>query len=230
MQVALIDNDTQQRAQIAQMLEADGWSCRVFDSLDRLASHLKTGSIDLLVYHWQPAADGLRALRAARHATSLLPVLLVASQAAEEELAASLADGLTDFIAKPVRKSDLLLRMRVLAGRANPARLLSSVLEFGDFRFDVRSSRLTRQGEAIPLTQKEFDLALLFFRNLGRPLSRATIHEAVWPQEAEFSSRTMDTHVSRVRNKLGLRPENGFRLAPVYSYGYRLEQLGAQKE
>lgn len=230
MQVALIDNDPQQRAQIAAALEAGGWSCLVFDNLERLAPQLKAGSIELLVYHWQPAADGLRALRAARQAASLLPVLLVAGQSAEHELAASLADGLTDFIAKPVRKGDLLLRLRVLASRANPARLLASELEFGDFRFDVRGSRLSRQGEAIGLTQKEFDLALLFFRNLGRPLSRATIHEAVWPQEAEFSSRTMDTHVSRVRNKLGLRPENGFRLAPVYSYGYRLEQLGARKE
>lgn len=229
MHVALIDNDPQQRAQIADALEAEGWSCLVFDGLERLSAHLKGASVDLLVYHWQPAAEGLRALHATRQTTSLLPVLLVAGQSAEQELVASLADGLTDFIAKPVRKADLRLRLRVLAGRADPARLHAGTVEFGTFRFDVRGSRLTRQGEAITLTQKEFDLALLFFRNLGRPLSRATIHEAVWPQEAEFSSRTMDTHVSRVRSKLGLRPENGFRLAPVYSYGYRLESLGGQK-
>jgi len=49
--------------------------------------------------------------------------------------------------------------------------------------------------------------------------------EAVWASEVEIPSRTMDTHVSRVRSKLQLRPENGFRLAPVYSYGYRLEQI-----
>lgn len=229
MQVALIDNDPQQRAQMADALGADGWSCLPLDSLGRLAAHLKTDSVDLLVYHWQPAAEGLRALRAARQAASSLPVLLVAGPSAEQELVESLSDGLTDFLTKPVRKADLLLRARILVSRSNPSRLLGGLLEFGDFRFDVRGSRLTRQGEAISLTQKEFDLALLFFRNLGRPLSRATIHEAVWPREAEFSSRTMDTHVSRVRNKLGLRPENGFRLAPVYSYGYRLEQLGSQK-
>jgi DNA-binding response OmpR family regulator len=82
-------------------------------------------------------------------------------------------------------------------------------------------------GKPIELTQKEFDLALLFFRHLGRPLSRAFIHESVWSREVELISRTMDTHVSRVRNKLQLRPENGYRLAPVYSYGYRLEQVGA---
>ncbi len=230
MHIALVDNDPQQRARMLDALDADGWSCRVFDNLNRAAAHLKAGNIDLLVFHWQPESEGLRALRAARQAASLLPVLLVAGHAGEQELAEALADGLTDFVSRPVRKADLLLRARVLVSRANPARLVAKTLEFGDFRFDARSGRLTRHDEAIPLTQKEFDLALLFFRNLGRPLSRATIHEAVWSQEAEFSSRTMDTHVSRVRNKLGLRPENGFRLAPVYSYGYRLEQLGGPKE
>jgi DNA-binding response OmpR family regulator len=229
MQVALIDNDPQQRAQMSDALRAEGWTCFVFDNLNRLAAHLKTEGIDLLVYHWQPAAEGLRMLRAARQTASSLPVLLVAGPSAGQELVQALADGLTDFLAKPMRKADLQLRARVLVSRANPARLTSRTLDFGEFCFDINGSRLTRQGELIPLTHKEFDLALLFFRNLGRPLSRATIHEAVWPREAEFSSRTMDTHVSRVRNKLGLRPEKGFRLAPVYSYGYRLEQLGRPK-
>ena len=82
------------------------------------------------------------------------------------------------------------------------------------------------EGEPIDVTHKEFDLALLFFRNIGRPLSRAYILEAVWCATMAVPSRTMDTHVSRVRNKLQLRPENGFRLVPVYSYGYRLEQMG----
>jgi DNA-binding response OmpR family regulator len=98
-------------------------------------------------------------------------------------------------------------------------------IRFGNYVFESRSGRLTMAGTHIQVTQKEFELALLFFRNLGRPLSRAYILEAVWASEVEIPSRTMDTHVSRVRSKLQLRPENGFRLAPVYSYGYRLEQI-----
>jgi DNA-binding response OmpR family regulator len=86
-------------------------------------------------------------------------------------------------------------------------------------------SQVQIEGRSVTLTQKEFELALLFFRHLGRPLSRAYIHETVWSRDAELSSRTLDTHVSRVRNKLDLRPAAGFRLVPVYSFGYRLEQI-----
>ena len=75
------------------------------------------------------------------------------------------------------------------------------------------------------MTHKEFDLALLLFRNLGKPLSRLHIQESVWGHETDLPSRTMDTHVSRVRSKLSLRPELGFRLDPVYGFGYKLETI-----
>ena len=109
--------------------------------------------------------------------------------------------------------------------RAYPHQNAAEQLRFGRYAFETDSAQLRFDGTPIALTQKEFTLALLFFRNLGRPLSRATILEAVWSRAVEIPSRSMDTHVSRVRNKLQLRPENGFRLAPVYSYGYRLEQV-----
>jgi DNA-binding response OmpR family regulator len=81
-------------------------------------------------------------------------------------------------------------------------------------------------GEDIVLPQKEFAVALLLFRHVGRLVSRGHLFEAVWGRGAELSSRTVDTHVSRVRSKLRLRPENGYRLVPVYGYGYRLERSG----
>ncbi|MCA3848196.1 MAG: winged helix-turn-helix transcriptional regulator, partial [Burkholderia sp.] len=94
------------------------------------------------------------------------------------------------------------------------------------FRFDVNLKQAYVGDKAVSLTQKEFELALLLFQHLDRPLSRAHILDLVWKQATDIPSRTMDTHISMLRTKLGLRPENGYRLAPIYGYGYRLERVG----
>jgi DNA-binding response OmpR family regulator len=227
MHIAVLDNDPQQRALILEALSAAHYDCVAFARIESLLAGLREQAPDLLVYHWQPESEGLRQLRELRQQRPALPVLLITGRGPERELADVLAEGHGDYLVRPLRRSELPLRVRVLVARVQPDRLDAPTLDFGRYAFDVRGARLLRDGHAVTLTQKEFDLALLFFRNLGRPLSRATIHEAVWPRDAEFSSRTMDTHVSRVRSKLGLKPDNGYRLSPVYSYGYQLEQLAA---
>jgi DNA-binding response OmpR family regulator len=154
-----------------------------------------------------------------------IPILFMTSHSGEDDIVEGMAAGANDYLIKPIRRSELVARVQALLRRTYPNQHVPENLEFGHYVFETRSARLSIAGEFIELTQKEFDLALLLFRNLGRPLSRAYILEAVWSRDADIPSRTLDTHISRVRNKLQLKPEHGFRLAPVYSYGYRLEQV-----
>ncbi|MCA3795093.1 MAG: response regulator transcription factor, partial [Burkholderia sp.] len=121
-----------------------------------------------------------------------------------------------------------ILRARIgsLLRRAYPVNAEATVREFDQFRFDVNLKQAYVGDKAVSLTQKEFELALLLFQHLDRPLSRAHILDLVWKQATDIPSRTMDTHISMLRTKLGLRPENGYRLAPIYGYGYRLERVG----
>jgi DNA-binding response OmpR family regulator len=85
-----------------------------------------------------------------------------------------------------------------------------------------------RAGQAVELTQKDFDLAVFLFRNVGNLVSRGHILESVWGRSPDLNTRTVDTHVSRLRAKLGLVPENGWRLTAVYQHGYRLETVSAE--
>ncbi len=187
---------------------------------------LRHGEMDLLVLDAALHPATVKDLvHAARHSPHAIPVLLLSPRAAENELTSALEAGASDYLIKPVRHGELALRIQVLLRRAYPDQHAGESLRFNAYSFDTASSRIVREGKTIEVTQKEFDLALLLFRHLGRPLSRAYIRETVWPGESELPSRTLDTHVSRVRSKLGLRPENGYRLAPVYSFGYQLEQL-----
>jgi DNA-binding response OmpR family regulator len=171
------------------------------------------------------AADVLR--RAKEKMAPDAPTMFLVGNAAEDDIVAGMSAGADDYVVKPLRRGELVARVSALLRRAYPTQVGTEQLQFGPYVFETRPGRLLKDGSVIDVTQKEFYLALLFFRNIGRPLSRAYIHEAVWVRETAVPSRTMDTHVSRVRNKLCLRPENGFRLVPVYSYGYRLEKLGA---
>jgi DNA-binding response OmpR family regulator len=229
MRIAVLDNDRSQADLVCQVLSAAGHSCQFFDSGKDMLAQMRKDSTDLLIMDWptgdMEAADILR--RAKEKMAPEAPAMFLVSGNAEDDIVAGMAAGADDYLVKPLRRGELVARVSALLRRAYPSQTGTEQLQFGSYVFETRPGRLLKNGSVIDVTQKEFYLALLFFRNIGRPLSRAYIHEAVWVRETAVPSRTMDTHVSRVRNKLSLRPENGFRLVPVYSYGYRLEKLGA---
>jgi DNA-binding response OmpR family regulator len=229
MRIAVLDDDRSQSELVCQVLTSAGHSCHAFVSGKDLLHQLRRDSYDMLIIHWQvPDISGAEVLRWVRERLpSNLPVLFMTSRSGEDEIVAGLSAGADDYMIKPIRRGELVARVQALLRRAYPTQSAVEQIKFGHYVFEVRTGRLTMKGNPVELTQKEFDLALLFFRNIGRPLSRAYILEAVWARDVEVASRTMDTHVSRVRSKLQLRPEQGYRLAPVYSYGYRLEQIPA---
>lgn len=229
MRIAVLDNDRSQADLISQVLTSAGHTCQVYDSGKDMLGHLRKDSFDMLILDWQ-AADlgGAEILRRAKEKMSAAtPMMFITNSSAEDDIVAGISAGADDYMIKPLRRGELAARVQALLRRAYPSQNGAEQLQFGPYIFETRPGRLSMDGAVIDVTHKEFYLALLFFRNIGRPLSRAYIHEAVWIRESAIPSRTMDTHVSRVRNKLQLRPENGFRLVPVYSYGYRLEKLGA---
>ncbi|QAU35795.1 response regulator transcription factor [Janthinobacterium sp. 17J80-10] len=227
MRIAVLDDDHSQTDLVCQVLKSAGHTCYPFQSGKEMLNQLRRESFDLLIIDWQvPDLSGPEVLQWAREKLSPnLPVLFMTSRSGEDDIVAGLAAGADDYMIKPIRRGELTARVQALLRRAYPNQASAEQIQFNQYVFEPRTGRLTANGQAIEVTQKEFDLALLFFRNLGRPLSRAYILEAVWSRDVDIPSRTMDTHVSRVRSKLQLRPENGFRLAPVYSYGYRLEQI-----
>jgi DNA-binding response OmpR family regulator len=229
MRIVVLDHDRTQTDLISQVLTSAGHVCHGFQTAKDLLAQLRKDNYDMLIMDWQvdgmPAAELMR--KARERLTEKAPVMFMTSSSGEDDIVAGLDAGADDYMIKPLRRSELVARVQALLRRAFPSQNGAEQLQFGQYVFETRPGRLLMDGNVLDVTHKEFYLALLFFRNIGRPLSRAYIHEAVWIRETEVPSRTMDTHVSRVRNKLQLKPENGFRLVPVYSYGYRLEKLGA---
>lgn len=229
MRIVVLDADRTQADLICQVLTSAGHACHGFQSAKDLLAHLRKDSYDMLILDWQVA--DMEASELIRKVREKLPengpVLFLTTSSGEDDIVAGLAAGCEDYLVKPLRRAEMVARVQAQLRRAFPSQNGAEQLQFGQYVFETRPGRLLMDGQVLDVTHKEFYLALLFFRNIGRPLSRAYIHEAVWIRETDVPSRTMDTHVSRVRNKLQLKPENGYRLVPVYSYGYRLEKLGS---
>ncbi len=239
MRIAVFDNDASEQPLIVQVLEKSGFDCNLYSDAAMLAEAARAQRFDAIVIDWQGRANASDVvLRDARACPGRVPVLLMVAGGGEDDIIEGLSAGADDYLIKPLRPSELVARLQALLRRAYPDETLDRY-EFAPFSFHPdacevvfeldggdgnAARRVTRR---VTLTQKEFDLGLLLFRNAGRPMSRNHIREVVWGGDADISSRTMDTHVSRLRSKLELGPASGYRVMPVYGYGYRLDRVEA---
>lgn len=228
MRIAILEDEPSQAALIRSWLAAAGHDCHLFGNGRELIARAARESFDLFVLDWQvPEMSGEEVLRWVReHVAVPVPVMFVTGREAEADIVAALEQGADDYMKKPVARAELLARVQSLLRRAYPNQG-ASTLAVESLCFDLRLRTLTLAGAPVDLTQKEYDLALFLMQNLGRLLSRGHLQQSVWGNAVEIPSRTIDTHVSRIRTKLNLRPEGGFKLTPVYNHGYRLERLQA---
>lgn len=225
MKVAILDHDRTVLDAVADLLEDAGYSCATFENGRQLFRALHRETFDLFIIDWNlPDLPGLNVLEWIRNQIGAQPpVLLLTNRMSDEDLVAGLRAGADDFVSKPYQPAVLLARVEALARRST-MNLSRTTESYGPFDFELTSKSLRRRGEVVHLTPKEFSLALLLFRNLNRAVSRAYIFETIWGIDPDLSTRTLDIHISKIRAKLGLRPEAGYRLTPVYGYGYRLEE------
>ncbi|KVN27991.1 XRE family transcriptional regulator [Burkholderia stagnalis] len=228
MRIAVLDDDPAEIDFVGKALQAEGHTCYAFNEGKVLKKHLQRETFDLLVLDWNvPDMSGVEILKWVRdrQIEHRVPILFLTVRSDEAGITRILDAGADDYIVKPVSGPMLRARVGSLLRRAYPADAEEAVREFDRFRFDTTVKQAYFDSKPVSLTRKEFDLALLLFQHIDRPLSRAYIADAIWKQVADIPSRTMDTHVSMLRLKLCLRPENGYRLSPIYGYGYRLERL-----
>jgi DNA-binding response OmpR family regulator len=229
MRCAVLDDDKAQTELVAKLLSDAGHHCEVFHQGRSLINRLRQDTYDLLVIDWNmPGMSGidvLHTVRQGQHAT--LPVLMITSRSDDQDVVTGLSAGADDYILKPLNPAVFMARVDAALRRANLNRPQRSNASWGAYTFDLPTETATVHGDPVKLTAKEMALAMMLFENMSRPLSRSYLLESIWGQSPDAETRTLDAHVSRIRSKLNLRAENGYRVLPVYSYGYRLEPTGA---
>lgn len=224
MRIALLEDDAALAQIMRSWLHEAGNECQVFSQGKALIRELGRDTYDLIILDWMlPDTDGITVLNWIR--TNIdwpIPVLFVTGKDEEADIVQALENGADDYMTKPVKRMEMLARLKAISRRAIGQE--ETLLDFGRYRINASSRTVYANEQPVELTQKEFDLVLFLFRSAGRVLSRGHILESVWGRSPDLNTRTVDTHVSRIRNKLDLRPENGWQLKAVYQHGYRLEQ------
>lgn len=228
MQIGILEDDHDQRDYLTLCLEAQGHELAGFERASQLLRALRERSFDLLIIDWQlPDACGMELTRTLRseHGWRGLILFITASQG-EEDVVHALQHGADDFLAKPIRPAELTARVEALGRRfvTSDSNYLQPKVAISDqYRIEPDEHTIWCGEEPVALTQREYQLASLLLRHVGELYSRAYLLEMIWGVNGDISTRTVDTHVSRLRRKLGLNGSRGLRLKSVYQYGYRLE-------
>ena len=208
MRIAALDDDPILLELIKATTEQHGHVCHTYLTGTQLLRDIRHETFDLLIVDWH------------------LPILFVTRRREEQDVIEALSCGADDFMTKPLRMGELVARTTALLRRAYP-QAMSGNLVFGPYRFDPEKRSLWLRDQPVELKNREYELALFMFRNVGRLLSRAHLREVVWGETSEAPSRSLDTHMSRLRTKLELTPANGYVVGAIYGMGYRLDAVDA---
>lgn len=227
MLIAVLEDDPEVGAVMEKWLQDANHEVVVFVTGAQLLAHNSLREIELFLLDWVvPGMTGFDVLKRLRTQLNIVaPVLFTTIRDAEIDVVSALDAGADDYLLKPVRHQELLSRINAVTRRLQDTSIGPNEEVFGTFRFDPAGRLAYCSDLAVELTAKEFALALFLFKNAGKLISREVIANVVWGRPVSDLSRTIDTHVSRIRKKLNLAPENGYRLQPVYNAGYRLEQV-----
>ncbi len=231
--ILVVEDEEQLAALVRERLVAAGYSVAVAGDGPTALRMLETRPADLVILDWMlPGLDGLEVCRRIR-ARSITPVLMLTARAEEIDKVLGLEVGADDYLTKPFSMRELLARARALlrrvdlmtsgaggVGGAGDKDARPAVMEVGPLRVDVAGRTASVEGTPVELTPKEFDLLHMLAEQPGRAYSREFLLQRIWGLEFDGFDRTVDTHIVRLRKKLG---PLGDHIATVWGVGYKLK-------
>ena len=204
--ILVIEDEPDIRELIALNLQTAGLEVReAGDGLEGLRM-AESDPPDLIVLDLMlPGLDGLEVFRRLQGnpATRKVPVIMLTAKAQTEDRIAGLEMGADDYLTKPFSPRELLLRIKALLRRAGESGDGAAVLDIDNLHLDLRRQRFLIDGEDRDLTLTEFRLIALLMEHQGSSLDRATLLKDVWGYSDTIHTRTLDTHIKRLRQKLG---------------------------
>ena len=218
--VLVVDDEPQIRRALRLVLRANGYEVSEVgtgeEALDALVSH----SFDLMILDLiLPDVDGVEVCRRLRE-WSRLPVVVLSAHGEEEVKVRALDQGADDYVTKPFSPRELLARVRAALRRTSRS-ATTDVNGFDGISVDFTRMEVTRDGQAIALTAQEFKTLKFMLQNAERVISRDELLNEVWGYQNYPSTRTVDNHILKLRQKLEKDPTNPVHFRTVHGMGYK---------
>jgi len=219
--VLLIEDDTRIHKTLRLLFESEGYSLEVAsDGLSGLEAFRSTKPSVVILDLKLPKMSGRDVLREIRKEAASQPVIMLSAISEEVDKVLLLELGADDYVTKPFSPKELLARVGAVMRRAERT-LPSDAYSFGDIVVDFAKMEVTRDGKPVTLTAHEFKTLKYFTQNPERVLSRDELLNQVWGYECYPSTRTVDNHILRLRQKLEKDPVNPLHFRTVHKVGYK---------
>ena len=219
----LIEDNRGYAAMLASNLEREGYQVLVASTGTEGLATARTAQSDLIILDLMlPAMNGFTVLQRLRDEGHQTPVLVMTALGTEEEKLRGFGLGADDYVVKPCGLLEILARVRALLKRSGAVAEPRAEAAVGDLSIDFAARTVHRAGVAIALRPKEFDLLAALVRHRGRVLSRGELLREVWGYTSGTQSRTVETHLAALRERLGDDPQTPRYIVTVRRAGYRL--------
>jgi two-component system, OmpR family, alkaline phosphatase synthesis response regulator PhoP len=229
--ILVIEDEDSLRMALADALVAEGYEVlEAADGEQGLQAALSEGPEAILLDLMLPGRDGFSVLRALREDRLSAPVLILSARGEEWDRVQGFEYGADDYLVKPFSMKELLLRLRAALARAEGATpgLVQGGgrARFGQVEVDFAAYNLTHQGKRHGLSRREMELLRYFLDHEGETLDRLRILSDVWGEDESPTTRTIDTHVLKLRKKIEPDPQAPVHLVTVHGVGYRFRRRG----
>lgn len=223
--IAIVEDDTVFASELEEFLGGMGYSVISYGSSQAFLAAVRQKECDLLIVDWSiPDLSGIEVLEYVRKFHPDMPSIMLTARRDRRDIIRGLEAGADDFVSKPVDPDILSLRIKSVLRRYNGnVRTRPESVVLGPYLLRPSNSTVCFGDEVIILPKREFDMAMLFFTNPNRLLSRQYLAATLWGKVVDYQSRTIDTHVARLRKNLKLDPSSGISLNALYGFGYTLQ-------
>lgn len=224
--IFIVEDDPAIAAFVQTALDREGFETELIQRGDLVLWHVEASPPDLVLLDLMlPGMDGLEVCKTLRLRSQYIPIIMLTAKDDEVDKIVGLEIGADDYITKPFKVRELIARIRAhLRLAKHTSHSVLNVLRFDSLEINMDGRTVSRDGQGINLSPKEFDLLALLASNPRRVYQRETLLKNVWGYEYMGESRTVDVHIQRLRQKIEVNPSEPRFLVTVRNVGYKFEE------